>query len=291
MNAPLVSIIIPCKNEGENVQNTINSIKENSGYTPYEIIVVDNASDDGCCDFLRKEKKDGIFLIDANGNNTDLARNTGAANANGDIFVFCDPHILVEKNWLQSLTDSLKLPGTDAVAPCIRPLNDDTVSVGGLAWGPKLFVRWLPAPQVITPVPVLPKSCFAVKRQVFELVGGFDTGFRMNGYDDVEFTLKLWLFGFGSFVNPAAVVRHIFRGSRPGTANNRDIHYNLLRLATLHFNQVRLNKIIAQIKDHEYFAAIFTTTVLSDALELRHGFLERQVNDDDWYTKKFGINF
>lgn len=291
MNDSLVSIIIPCKNEGENVQNTINSIKENSGNTPNEIIVVDDASDDGCCDFLRNEKEDGIFLIDTNSNNADLARNAGAANANGNIFVFCDPHILFEKNWLQTLTDTLKLPEIDAVSPCLKPPDDEKISVGGLTWGGDLFVRWLPAPNVIAPVPILPKSCFAVKRQAFEHVGGFDTGFRMYGYDDLEFTLKLWLFGFGSFVNPSAVVRHIFRGSRPGTVNNHDIHYNLLRMATLHFNQERLNKVIAQIKNYDYFTDIYTDTVLSDAMELRQTFLERRVNDDNWYIKKFNINF
>ena len=39
---PLVSIIIPSRDEGENLKKTIESIKEKTDYPNYEIIVVDD---------------------------------------------------------------------------------------------------------------------------------------------------------------------------------------------------------------------------------------------------------
>lgn len=289
MKDPLISIIIPCKNEGENVLNTINSIREKSDNSSYEIIVVDNASDDGCCDFLRKKEEDRVLLINTESNQADMTRNAGAEKANGDIFVFCDPHILVENNWLETLTKTLTIPEVDAVSPSIRPPDDETVSVGGLTWGADLALRWLPSVAGVTPIPVLPKCCLAITREAFESVEGFDRGFRMYGYEDVEFTLKLLLLGFGAYVNSSVTVSHIYRGSRPNTVSNNDIHYNLLRMAILHFNQERLSKVIAKIKNYQYFIDIFTDVILSDAPERRYLIMERRVKDDDWYFQKFNI--
>lgn len=289
MKDPLISIIIPCKNEGENVLNTINSIREKSGSTSCELVVVDDASDDGCCDFLRERKKDGVTLINTKSNHADIARNAGAETADGDIFVFCDPHIFVENNWLETLTDTLTVPGIDAVSPRLKPLDDETVSAGGLTWGADLALRWLPGSDGIIAVPVLPKSCLAITREAFEAVAGFDEGFHAYGYEDVEFTLKLWLFGFGAYVNSDAAVKHIFRGARPYTVSNSDIHYNLLRMAILHFNQERLSRVIAKIKNYQYFNDIFTDVILSDAPERRCSIIKRRVKDDDWYFQKFNI--
>lgn len=49
----LVSIIIPCKNEGDLVEMTLNSMDNAKTGIDYEIIVVDDGSVDGCCGFLR----------------------------------------------------------------------------------------------------------------------------------------------------------------------------------------------------------------------------------------------
>lgn len=288
MEDTLISIIIPCKNEGENVLNTINSIREKSGHSSYEIVVVDNASDDGCCDFLRKQEQDGVILIDTESNHTDMARNAGALAANGNFFIFCDPHIIVENDWLETLTETLTMPEVSAVSPCISPPDNET-SVGGLTWGADLSLRWLPSSEGVTPVPVLPKSCLAITREAFELVEGFSEGFRPYGYEDVEFTLKLWLSGSGAYINSNVAVKHIFSGSRPNKLSINDIHYNLLRMAVLHFKQERLSRIIAKIKDYQYFFDIFTDVILSDAPERRRSIIERRVKDDDWYFQKFNI--
>ncbi len=289
MKDPLISIIIPCKNEGENIRQTINSIRENSDRTPHEIIVVDNASNDGCCDFLRNGKEEGIILVTIPDVHVNLAKNTGAKNAAGDIYVFCDPHVLVEKDWLQKLADTLSLPGIDAVSPGIKSPDKEQASVGGLTFDSNLNVKWLPRPGDISPVPVLPRSCLAVTKKTFEAVKGFDPGFRFYGYDDVEFTVKLWLFGFGAHLNPKVTISHIFRGFRPCALNIADLHFNLLRTAVLHFNQSRLSGIFAKIKNAPYFNEIFTDVILSDAPEQRRTYGEQRVNNDDWFMQKFNI--
>ncbi len=292
MREILVSIIIPCKNEGENIRHTINSIKENSGAISYEIIVVDDASDDGCCDFLREQKVAGVILVNTAGVHANRARNIGAENARGDIYIFCDAHIFVAKGWLEKLAETLAVPGIDAVSPGIKPHDyAGPDSWGGLTWKANMEMAWLPVSGNIYPVPVLTAGCLAIKRTVFDAVGGFEKGFRVYGFEDVEFTLKLWLFGFGAYINPDVTYLHIFRNAHSYLISGADIHYNLLRLAFLHFNQSRLSKIIAQIKNNPYFPDIFTDMVLSDAPKLRKEYFDRRVYDDDWFVQKFNIPF
>lgn len=288
----MVSIIIPCKNEGDNIRHTISSIKENSGKTPYEIIVVDDASEDGCCDFLRNKRREGVTLLTGTGVYANRARNMGAENAAGDIFVFCDAHIFVERDWLEKLAETLTIPGVDAVSPCIKYHHgNDHNKWGGLTWEADMNMKWLPGPDTLTPVPVLTAGCIAVTREAFETVGGFENGFRVYGFEDVEFTLKLWLFGLGAYIDPRVAYRHIFRDAHPYHISGADLNYNLLRLAFLHFSPSRLSKAIALIKNNPHFAEIFTDMILSDAPERRKAYFARRVYDDGWFIQIFNIPF
>ncbi|HAJ4019679.1 TPA: glycosyltransferase [Escherichia coli] len=49
INNPMVSVIFPVKNEGINVKNTLDSLQKMKTDINYEVIVVDDASEDGCC--------------------------------------------------------------------------------------------------------------------------------------------------------------------------------------------------------------------------------------------------
>lgn len=91
---PLVSIIFPAKNEGENVRNTLDSLFTTNCKLPFEVIVVDDGSTDGCCEFIYSYKKDKqIKVIKTNGTGASNARNIGAEHAKGDYFFFCDAHL------------------------------------------------------------------------------------------------------------------------------------------------------------------------------------------------------
>ena len=285
---PVFSIIIPCKNEGENIRNTIDSIKENTDKDSYEIIVVDDGSDDGCCDFLRNCPEEGVTLVNP-GERTGQARHIGTENAKGNIYVFCDAHIFVENDWLEKLAETLATPGINAVSPVFRNLDNEGLTWAGLTYRKNMKMGWLPNPGTLVPVPVLPRGCLAITRETFDAVGRFDKGFRMYAYGNVEFTMKLWLSGLGAYIDPRVTVRHILRDHISYPQNYVDIHYNLLRMAFLHFNQSRLNKIISQIKHKDYFPEIFTDVILSDALEQRNQHFANRVNDDDWFMNKFNI--
>lgn len=290
MGEPLISVIISCKNERDHIRQTLNSIMRNSGKTPYQIIVVDDGSNDGCCNFLRATETPGLTLITTGGVYAGQARNLGAAQAVGDILVFCDAHVFVEQDWLEKLAETLQIPGIDAVSPGIKPHDyEGQEALGGLTWESDMTTRWLYCSTDLAPVPALSRNCLAVNREAFTAVGGFDNGFRGYGCDDIEFSLKLWLMGFGAYINPEVTVCHVFRRARSYPISREDINYNLLRLAVLHFSQDRLGRVIALAKSGIDFAEMFADVILGDALELRKEYLARRTYDDDWFVQKFNL--
>ncbi|MGF7216164.1 glycosyltransferase involved in cell wall biosynthesis [Spirosoma lacussanchae] len=95
MNKPLVSIIIPCYNQGRYLQQAINSAARQT-YTPFEIVVIDDGSTDETKAVALQNPWVRYVYQDNQG--LSAARNTGIDHSQGDYLVFLD-------------ADDLLLPG------------------------------------------------------------------------------------------------------------------------------------------------------------------------------------
>ncbi|MFP3589730.1 galactosyltransferase-related protein, partial [Paraburkholderia sp. SIMBA_055] len=73
--------------------------------------------------------------------------------------------------------------------------------------------------------PCLPGGCLAIKKDVFFDIGGFDKGFIVWGHEDIEISIKMWLFGYKCFIQPQVKVLHIFRKSFPYTVKASHTDY------------------------------------------------------------------
>lgn len=290
---PGASIIIPCKNEGPNVRMTVDSVLAALSGDKTEIIIVDDGSRDGCCRFLQEKAYKRVRCLRTAGLGAARARNLGAAAAGGAYLVFCDAHITVPEGWLEGLLETLFLTGVDAVSPAIGSL-EEPASVGyGQTWNERLEAVWLPPPpgMGITAAPLLPGGCLAVRAAAFNRVGGFDRGFLVWGHEDVELSLKLWLFGYGLYVVPSVKILHLFRKSHPYPVSIYHAHYNLLRLACSHFNYERVERVLELVKTSGQSRELTAGVLRGSALEQRLFYFARRKYDDDWFMQKFGINF
>jgi len=290
------SIIIPVKNEGANVKMTLDSILNTSRVVSYEVIVVDDASEDDCCRFLEKNKsywqRKGVRLIRTTGLGSANARNMGVGYATGDILVFCDAHVLVEKDWLEKMAAAMSEPGIDVLTPGIADHGNSSCVGFGQTWDEKLEAKWLiSAPPDISPIPLAPGGFEAVKKEAFSRVGGFEKGFKIWGHEDVEFSFKCWLFGFGVYVIPGVIVQHVFRPRHTYYVSCREVNYNLMRMALSHFNKERIARTIDMIKDAADNEKVLAEVALSDIWEQRKAYFNRRQYDDDWFMKKFQIPF
>ncbi|MEW6425769.1 MAG: glycosyltransferase [Bacillota bacterium] len=287
----IVSLIIPCRNEGSYLQQTLRSLTEAKTEFSCEIIVVDDGSTDGCCNFL-EHNNSGVILLKSFGLGVANARNLGANVARGDFLCFCDAHIIVEDFWLDKLAQPLLEHEADLVCPAIASADRPQAIGYGVTWDENLNWRWLyEQPVAVKYIPLVPGGCLIVRRDVFEDLDGFEKGFRVFGYDDQEFSLKAWLFGYRAAVAPGVKVLHIFRERHPYPVSWLDVIHNLLRLSFLHFSQRRIGKTIELVKIHQDFGRALAGLVLSDVWEKRRAYLARRRYDDDWFMRQFQINY
>lgn len=288
----LISIVIPCKNEGTNILNTVNSILGANNLLPYEVIVVDDASTDGCVEPVRKINDERLRIFKTTGLGAPQARNYGAAHANGEIFVFCDAHVFVPDKWLDIMLKPLLLHEADVVSPAISPHDNPSNTGYGQKINRKMEVVWYTAPpQGISEIAVSPGGCQAMTRNAFEKVGGYDEGFKVWGYEDIEISIKLWLFGFRLVVEPKVNVLHVFRNTHPYRVEYRHVHYNLIRMAVNHFNFRRYRKTLQLVGDFSWADEVIEDVNLSNSWSQRVRYLNNRKHNDDWYFAKFGINF
>ena len=82
---PLISVVIPCFNDGAYLPETISKLKEQT-YTNFEIIVVnDGSTDEATLEVLNLMSERGVTVLHKENGRMSSARNHGVANAKGTI--------------------------------------------------------------------------------------------------------------------------------------------------------------------------------------------------------------
>lgn len=111
---PEISIIIPVYNCEEYIEETLNSI-QNQTFTDFEIIAVDDGSTDNSAQIIEQcAKKDSrIHLIKQENAGVSCARNKGMEFCCGEYIAFCDADDLYLPNTLQTLINAIKKNGCD----------------------------------------------------------------------------------------------------------------------------------------------------------------------------------
>jgi glycosyltransferase involved in cell wall biosynthesis len=288
---PLVSIIFPVKNEGENIKNTIHSLYESKTEYPFEVIVVDDSSEDNCCDFLKQNNDINILLVTADHAGVAMARNIGGDHAKGEYLIFCDAHLFFEDHWIDRLLEPIRSGIADAINPGIASASSPNSIGYGYTWNENLDPKWNTRKRELFASPLLASGCLAMPKKVFDDIGGFERGFKIWGRTDDEISLKLWLFGYKCYVLPQVKILHIFRvGKTPFQFTWNDINYNFMRMAYSHFNEERIEKCKKLIK-HSNPDKIVEEVLKSDVLEQRLRYFKKRKYDDDWYMKQFNISF
>ncbi len=100
MNSPLISIIIPVYNKIQYLPFSFNSVYTQT-YANWEIVVVDDNSDDGSYDFVveesRKDHRVRVYRNTKDINGPSICRNIGIEHAAGDFLIFFDADDLLKE--------------------------------------------------------------------------------------------------------------------------------------------------------------------------------------------------
>jgi GT2 family glycosyltransferase len=232
-----LSIIIVNWNSKEYVANCISSILAKTRGIEFEILVIDNASFDGCDEMLRESYPQVRYL--------QSEKNVGFAKANNSAFrksfarsvLFLNPDTEVIGPAINTMYDCLwSLPGAEAVG-CKLLNGDGTVQTSCVQAFPTILNQLLDSEllRAIRPkspfwgmaplfgagnepkeVEALSGACIMVKRALFEQVGLFSEDYFMYA-EDIDFCYKIRCLGHNCFYVPNATVIHFGGGSTQNT--------------------------------------------------------------------------
>jgi glycosyltransferase involved in cell wall biosynthesis len=217
-HAPGISVVIPVRNEGDRILNAVESVvRWRSAQFDLEIVVVDDASDDDCCQKLserfctwRNSGVDVRVVRLGQWSGIPYARNAGASLARGGILFITDANVVFPPNWDVPIRRAIR--PDRALCAAIADLDSSFVGYGCALDIPSMGVRWLKSPYIYGGyVPVAPCSATIITARLFRSLGGYDTGMALYGAAEPEFSVRLWLSGADIVSLPALVLRHRFR--------------------------------------------------------------------------------
>lgn len=230
---PLVSIIIPTRNNHKLVVQCINSIKKLSTYKSYEIILIDNSSDEpeSIREWQRIEKEDVCVLRDNGDFNYSRINNQAVAVANGEVIVLLNNDTeVITPNWLEILVSHAMRSDVGPVgAKLLYP--DRTIQHAGVVLGlggpaghahhrfPENDHGYFSRLQLTSNFAAVTAACLAVRRDLYLQVGGLDEINLRVAFNDVDFCLKLGERGYRCVYAPDAVLYHHESASRGAEDN------------------------------------------------------------------------
>lgn len=224
------SIIIAAHQEGALLAKTVESCLRHASDLEREIIVADDASTDGSVDEVAARSPELRIVRNEQRLGVSPTKDLGARRATGDVLVFLDAHTNPEPGAILRLVEDVeRLEGAAAVTPAIASLCHRTwrnlTSRTGHGYSLELETfksGWLAldklrkverAERTFYESPALIGCAFAVARELYDRLWGFDTAMRLWGVEDLDFSLKCWLMGSPILHDPAAVIGHRFQES------------------------------------------------------------------------------
>lgn len=201
--SPLVSIIIPVKNGAATLDACLRSIKR-SYYKNYEVIVVDDHSTDNTLEIARHFQ---CAIVEAEeGRGANAARNLGAKAALGDVFMFLDSDVMVNRETILGIVETLEEEYIDAVVGIYtaKHRHETFVSQYKNLWVRYSYMKSSPA------IDWLFGAISGIKRSAFERFDGFNTELlARHGHDDIELGKRFARANLNIVLNMEIEVEHL----------------------------------------------------------------------------------
>lgn len=226
---PLVTLIIPTRNRFDLLYRCLESIYHRTTYANFELIVVDNQSDDPTTlRYLRRlvtERGVRVLRYDAPFNYSAI-NNFAVRHARGALLGFLNNDVeVITPTWLEEMVSHALRPEIGAVGAMLYYPNDTIqhagviVGMGGVAGHPYLQQkRGYPGHRsrtlYVQNFSAVTAACLVIRRQLFEEVGGLDERHLPVAFNDVDFCLRLAERGYRNLWTPYAELYHHESASR-----------------------------------------------------------------------------
>lgn len=222
-HAPLVSIIIPTKNGKELVQQCIDSLYEKTDYPHFEVLLVDNQSDESQSIeyFSQLEQSGKVRLLSyAQPFNYSAINNFAVKQAKGSVLILMNNDIeILSSAWLSDMVSLVSREQTGCVGAKLYYPNGKLqhagviTGLGGVAGHshkhfPKNSPGYFKRLKVIQNLSAVTAACLAVRTSVFLEVGGLNETNLAIAFNDVDFCLKVQKKGYYNVWSPYVEMVH-----------------------------------------------------------------------------------
>jgi len=234
-NGVAISVIIPAFNEQKYIKYVLDGLHAQT-FKNFETIVVDG----GSTDMTRKIASRHARVIVKRKKGIGVARNAGARIAKGEILVFLDADTKPSRMVLKAYYDAFKDKRTVAATGPILPLEKTSKRVNA---GYKAVSVFLVKSSILFGRPSVVGSNFAVRKKVFDMVGGFNEKFIT--YEDWDLSLRLRKKGAIVYVKKALVYTSVRRIREWGMSGFFMYHslnvlrYHLLKKPNRQYDPIR----------------------------------------------------
>ena len=222
-DAPLVSLLIPTRDQVGVLETCITSILEKTEYTNYEIVIIDNQSEEpetleyfdeiSKNENIRVEKYDKPF-------NYSAINNYGVTKANGSIIGLINNDIeVINGEWLTEMVSQSIRSEIGCVGAKLYYSNDQIqhagviLGLGGVAghshkYANRESLGYVRRLKVVQNMSAVTAACLLVRKSVFEEVGGLNDKDLAVAFNDVDFCLKVREVGYRNLWTPYAELYH-----------------------------------------------------------------------------------
>lgn len=194
----------------------------------FEVIVVENASGDGCEAMLAREYPQVRMVVATENLGFARANNLGFRQSHGDTLLFLNPDTEVKSGAVQRMASWLRVHRAVGAVGARLLNSDGTCQESCVQAFPTLLNQFLDANLIRRLMPgsrmwgasallnpdggpvkvdTISGACFMVKREVFEKVDGFTADYFMYS-DDVDLSYKIWRAGYAVVCLPECEVVH-----------------------------------------------------------------------------------
>lgn len=183
---PLVSVVIPAFNSERFLGETLLSVFAQT-YGPVETIVVDDGSSDGTAQIARSWPE--VILLEQENSGPSTARNRGFAASRGELIAFHDSDDLMTPDKLAvQVGHLLDNPNVGCVLAEQELIVEEGAELPFWVEGTKVETVMPPRPPELEDEPMVHPMTMVVRRETFELVGGFDES--MRAAEDFDWMLR-----------------------------------------------------------------------------------------------------
>lgn len=220
---PLVSILIPNKDEKDTLKTCIDSIKEKTTYSNYEIIIIENNSTSqeifAYYDEISKDERIRVVRWEREFNYSAI-NNFGVGFAGGEYLLFLNNDVtIIADNWMEEMVGICQRREVGAVGARLY-YPDDTVQHAGVIVGlggvaghiftdmPRARTGYLHKAALLQDLSAVTAACVMITKEAFEKAGGFTEELAV-AFNDVDLCLKIRRNGLLIVYNPFVELYHM----------------------------------------------------------------------------------